>query len=280
MKTVKWLLIAAVVMGGLGVAVAYKSRLQKPTPEAPAPAEQPVTQPEPAPAPVAQALAAARTAAAVQPNPVEPPPDEPRLPMVDWAPGKPLAIVNGVAILPGDLMAISADAASVSLRSDAFQELLKRAVERELTFQTARARGVVLQPEQQADVERVRAEALARAGAPYTLPGYNAEAQAAFEAREREAQLLLNLLLGETGSPAAPATDEQIQQYYAAHAGEFSPLPRKAEAREQAWLLVESDIRAKLAAAAQSHNDEKRQRLFAELESQANVEYLIAPGNP
>ena len=280
MKTVKWLLIAAVVMGALAIAVAYKSNKQKSTTEAPAPAEQKMIPQDPAPAPEPQALTATRAAAGEPQAPVAPPPAELRLPMVNLAPGKPLAIVNGVALLPGDLMAISETAASASLRADAFRELLDRAIARELTFQTAKIRGLILAPAQQADVERVRAEALARAGTPYTLPGYNAEAQAAFEAREREAQLLQNLLLGETGSPAAPATDEQIQQYYAAHASEFSPLPRKAEAREQAWLLVESDIRAKLAAAAQARYDEQRLRLIAELESQAQVEYLVAPGIP
>jgi hypothetical protein len=278
MKSLKWLLLAVAVIVGLAAAAAYKSKLQKSEMEPLPPPEAPTTTTsvelqtaEPAPTP--EVTTSAPQAA---PQQTEPPPKANSLPMVTVRPDTVLATVNGTALALGDLMAINpAVVTQKSIRADAYSHLLDLAIERELTFQTAKARGVELDDLQKQNLEEIRAAALSRAHAPYMPADYDAEAQAAFEVRVGTVQMLQNTLLGEAGPPAQYVTPAQVQEYYEAHQSEFDPLPRNAAAREKAWLPIETGIRNQLISKVYIQHEKNRRQLLEELRAAATIEQLV-----
>lgn len=280
MKTTKWFLVAIVVVAGLVLATLFKSKprpAQSTTPPEPLAVEEAALRPgvkpapEPAPAtPVPEPVPETQPAEAFS--------DVPPLPMVAMDAETILATVNGVAIHREDLMAVSPEkAAGTSLRADALENLLNIAIERELTFQAAQTRGLGLDEAQRQEIEQIRAEALARADAPFTLPGYDAGVQAAFEVRDRTAQLLQNAMLGVTGTPSQAVTAEQVQVYYEEHQAEFGKLPQAAAAREQAWLAIETEIRSRLQSAIYIQHERQRRELLDALAQEAVIERRVAP---
>ena len=276
MKTTRWLLLAVLVVAGLALATVYKSRIHKP--EAGKPMAPPPAEPVPANMPEPQAPEAPPPPAPLEEEAQAEPPPPIVLPTVNLNPEMVLATVNGKDIHLGDLMVTDpAVDAERTLRADMYEDLLNRAIDRELTFQAAQARGVEIDPAQQGELEVIRADALARANAPYTLPGYDAEAQAAFEVRERKAQLLQNALLGVTGRPSDNVTPEQVQEHYQAHLEEFGKLPADSAARDQTWLAIETEIRNRLAREIFIRHEQKRRQLLDELKAQAVIELLVRP---
>ncbi|MCU0781875.1 MAG: SurA N-terminal domain-containing protein [Akkermansiaceae bacterium] len=191
----------------------------------------------------------------------------------------PLAKVNGVEITLKDLMPLNAAAATPQdLRADAFAQLLGLAIEREIIFQAAQAQGVELTDEHRQSLEEVRSAALARANAPYVLPGYDAEAQAAFEVRAESARMLEDVLLGASPIVYRPASPEDVETYYESHKAEFGKLPKNPAAREQAWQAIVAEIRSRLAYASSTEREQRRNQLLEELKAQAAIERL-APGS-
>src|SRR2546425_13121403 len=81
--------------------------------------------------------------------------------IVRVAAGKALAKVNQATITLKDLLPLSGSEAEQIMSPEMFTFLLDRAINRELTFQTARASGIELTPEQQAQREQVRQTMLA-----------------------------------------------------------------------------------------------------------------------
>lgn len=279
MNTTRWLGIAVVVVAGLALATVFKFK-SRPALVAASPEQallgKTVASASKMPASVQAPEVQTAEAPAVIPA-TEAPTFASSLPMVAVDAEMALATVNGSPLRLGDLMVIHAAGAPPSLRADVFEDLLNRAIGRELTFQTAKARGIELDEAQKQEVERIHAEALARAKAPYTLPGYDAEAQAAFESRDRTAQLLQNTMLGKTGQPSQHITPEQIQFYYAEHQAEFEMLPEDPAKRDQAWLTIETEIRDRLVRAVFIQNEQQRRELLAEFQAAAVIETLVRP---
>lgn len=232
-------------------------------------------------APAAVARPAVPPASAEKPSP---PPTSVRkketvqdLPMIMVQPDTVLAKVGGAAITLKDLVAASS---GQSFRADAYDRLLDKAIEREVIFQGAKARGATLTDAQKNDLENIRMSALARGSAAYTVPGYAAEAQAAFEVQDRSAQMLQNVLLNESGPPVEQITSGQIQAYYEAHASEFGNLPKDPEARAKVWQGIESEIQSRLIPEIYRNYEKKRQALLEELKAEIAIEKLVAAGTP
>ena len=192
------------------------------------------------------------------------------------APDTVLAQVNDTNLTLKDLRAVNPASTGQIFRADAYAHFLTKAIEREVTFQGAKARGVELTDTQKQDLEGIRAAALARGKAPYAAPGYDAEAQAAFEVRDRTAQMLQNVMLNESGTPSQYVTPQQVQDYYAQHQAEFDALPKNPEARAKAWQLLETEIRARLIPDVYREHEHKRQNLLTELKAGLTIEQFVA----
>ena len=203
------------------------------------------------------------------------------LPVIWVQPDTVLAKVGVVAITLKDLTAVNlAVSTGQSFRADAYDRLLDKAIEREVIFQGAKARGVELTDAQKNDLENIRLSALARGSAAYTAPGYEAEAQAAFEVQDRSAQMLQNVLLNESGPPVQQITPAEIQAYYEAHQSEFAELPKNPEARAKVWQGIESEIQSRLIPEVYRNYEKKRQTLLDELQADIVIEKPASAGAP
>lgn len=201
------------------------------------------------------------------------------LPMVELRPDMVLASVNDIHLSLPDLMALDPAAETErALRADAYAELLNRAIDRELTFQAAQAQGIDLHPTQEEELEEIRANALARAGAPYMPADYNPEIQADFEVRDRRAQLLQNTLLGMPGRPADYISAEQVRDYFAAHRDEFPGLATDPPEDDPDWISAAAEIRNRLASELFIQHEKNRRELLEQLRQEASIEVRVATG--
>lgn len=233
-------------------------------------------------APVSPSAVPAQKQKSIAPPPAAMlPPEESDSPRKDLfiAPDRVLAKVNDTSLTLKDLLPLNPASTGQTLRAEAYAHLLAKAIEREVTFRGAKSRGAELSDSQKLDLENIRQAALARGTPPYAAPGYDAEAQAEFEVRDRTAQMLQNVLLNESAPPSQLISAQQIQEHYERHRAEFPPLPESAEARDKAWKAIETEIRSRLIPDVYREHERKRQLLMAELKAGVVIEPLVPPGN-
>jgi hypothetical protein len=155
-----------------------------------------------------------------------------------------IANVHGVAITGRHLLAFSAEPEQTMTRQ-MFEHLRRRAIDRELTFQAARARGIELSAAQLAELEQVRRNAIER--------GISDTAQLDLEVAEARAGLLQTALL-ET-AVVAP-TDADLDRI----ASESGPLPQDpaalGAARMQARQKLADDTQAQYATRLRAYLDD------------------------
>jgi len=186
----------------------------------------------------------------------------------------PLAKVNDVIITLKDLA--PGESAEKVMSSEMYHSLLDQAIERELTFQAARAKGIELSEEQQKQREQVRAALLARHSqedgkvAHLNLSG-TIEDQIQFELRDATSQLLLSSLLAMAGAPSPYVTEGQVQEYYLSHLDLYGALPVSEAQRASAWQRIDYEIRQKLAPTVQTEYAEGVRQYFEQLKAKAKV---------
>jgi len=186
----------------------------------------------------------------------------------------PLAKVNDVIITLKDLA--PGESAEKVMSSEMYHSLLEQAIERELTFQAARAKGIELSEEQQQQREQVRAALLARHSqedgkvAHLNLSG-TIEDQIQFELRDATSQLLLSSLLAMAGAPSPYVTEGQVQEYYLSHLDLYGALPASEAQRASAWQRIDYEIRQKLAPTVQTEYAEGVRHYFEQLKAKAQV---------
>jgi hypothetical protein len=192
---------------------------------------------------------------------------------VELQPDVALAEVNGVTLTLKDLISVNrSESAAQTMRSDAYNHLLAKAIERQVIFQAAEAQGLELDEAQKHELETILDAAFERAGEPYVPAGYDAQAQGEFEIQVRTAELLLDLLLNEPGPPSQYVTPERVQEYYAEHQAEFDKLPEDPAARSQAWPPIEAEIRDRLTSEVFVQHERKRRQLLEVLKSEGTIE--------
>lgn len=159
-----------------------------------------------------------------------------------------LAAVNGYALTVQDVLPPGSSNRPISL--GVCQYFLKRAVDRELIFQTAKAQGVKLDDSQKQQLNNFKAKrSQPEPGLVRDLNGGAAEMT--FELQDAEAFMLQTSLLEKSG--ASPnVTTEQVQAYYQQHASEFDDLPAGGTARQEVWGNIEVEIRHLLAPGVRS----------------------------
>ena len=195
-----------------------------------------------------------------------------------------VATVNGVEVRGRDL-AIYAAADGDRTQEYSAQEydnLLERALRRELTYQEAEAKGVTLSESQEGQMEVARESVRRRRGGDpnavfLTLRG-TIEEQLLFTERDAAARLLQNTLLEQAGVPSQHVTEERVLAYYEERKAEFPELPVDQAEREAAWLELERELRNRLIPIVMAEHEAGREAYFENLQGAANVQIHVVPG--
>ena len=174
--------------------------------------------------------------------------------------GQTIATINGVAITGADVVAFGAgDGERLTMSSEMYEFLTRRAIDRELTFQAARARKIELTADDDAQLAQVRANAAAR--------GETDPARVAFEEKEARGQLLLEELATAEGVPPGLPDDAAVDAYLKDHAAEVGPTPSDPQAVQQLRI----SIRQKLYEPLMSAHDERVRAILARLAAEARI---------
>jgi hypothetical protein len=268
MKFSKWLLGSIVLV--VVVAVIAVNRSRRP-PSDSGPESSPST---PAEAQGESILLGEATASlqAVEPAPVA------RLVLV--RPGMMLVEVNGRALTLKDLMPVSsATPPELSIESDEFQALLQRAIERNLTFQTARSQGVVLTREQTRQLGKMRRRARAQKPELSTEVNAEYEAQANFDNWEVSTRMMQDSLFAASGRLADFVTQGQVDEFYLEHSADFEALPDDPDANREVRKTIDAQIRFMLAPLEDPEYQRQLRHFIDDLVDKANLrQHIQIPG--
>ena len=185
--------------------------------------------------------------------------------------GQVLAEVNGRQLSLRDLFPLPASSTNTDqiFSRDTYEYLLKRAVDRELILQTAKAEQVELTDDQKRYLASVRAMRERREPGQVTRLTLN-DAQVDFEMADAQAFLLQDNLLARTGS-SPNVTPGQVAAYYQANIVQFGQLPLDSQARTQAWRTIDFNIRQQLAPAVRSSYQTQLLAYMDQLRAEANI---------
>lgn len=179
-----------------------------------------------------------------------------------------LASVNGHSLTAQEVLPPGSSNRPVSL--GVCEYFLKRAIDRELIFQTARAQGLQLddsQKQQLSNFKTVREQP--EPGLVRALNG--GAAQMTFELQDAEAFMLQTTLLEKSG--ASPnVTSDQVLAYYQQHASDFDDLPADGPARQEVWANIEVQIRHLLAPGVRSGFQDQLAAYMSQLRAGADVQ--------
>jgi len=188
--------------------------------------------------------------------------------------GQELGRVNGVVISLKDLLPLPSETADVerAMSEEHFDFLFRRAVERELTLQTAHAQGIELTEEQRTALAEARARRNPP-GAPVfdPLEDVPEQDQAEFEQRDFTALLLQATLAEKAGVSSRHVSQEQVKSYYDLHRAIYQPLPEDPAQRADAWDKIDVQIRQQLAPSLQQEHDEQFAKYMENLRNNAKV---------
>ena len=152
-----------------------------------------------------------------------------------------------------------------------YQMLLKRAVERELAFQFAQARGVTLTDAQQRSLMSLRARSEQQEPGLFDNLGRSA-VNTEFEQRDLTGLMLLNNLAAQAGLPAPYVTPKQVEQYFVEHSKDYPPLPDDPAKRQEALNFINADIRNRLAPTVRAEHEEQLRGFIDQLSFLASLQ--------
>jgi hypothetical protein len=221
---------------------------------------------------------ASPSAAAVQPE-TRPSPTEPAKVlgpgraehMVRISPTQTLGTVNGVTITLKDLVALPNEGESRErvMSAEMYDFLLRRAVDREIVFQTARREGIQLNAtqEQQLEVARKRSEEPLTGSFDFQPKAENVD----FEQRDFAGLLLQTSLAAKAGVGSPHVTAEKVEEHFQRHKAQYGELPSDPEQRQIAWRRIDSEIRQKLASELRAEYEQQLQSYLGRLKSNATI---------
>jgi len=186
-------------------------------------------------------------------------------------PDEVLAMVNGHAIKLADVVPVVTNGSQgdmeISVQDMKF--LLKRAVDRELIFQTAKEQGLSLNEAQIEQLEKFKSvRDLPEPGGIAKLNSTGAQRE--LELEDAQAFMLQTSLMAAQG--ASPnVTETQVEAYYMDHQYEYGDLPVDEAARSQAWAKIAYAIRQRLAGATRASYNDKLVAYMNEMEASANI---------
>lgn len=187
-----------------------------------------------------------------------------------------LGTVNGVALSLKDLVPLTAEKAGTDqvMSAEHFDFLLKRAVDRELTYQTARSQGVELTDELKERLAEHRASSSSTEEGTFDNLQRGVE-NTEFQQRDLAAMALQYALAEKAGVPSPHVTSEAVAAYYQKHNAEYRTLPTEPAEYDAAWVVVDQDIRAKLAPEMQTRHEEALKKYLETLRATAQITSAI-----
>ena len=186
-------------------------------------------------------------------------------------PDEVVAMVNGHAIKLADVVPVVTNGSQgvMEISEQDMKFLLKRAVDRELIFQTAKERGLSLNDAQIQQLEKFKSvRDLPEPGGIAKLNSTGPQQE--LEMRDAQAFMLQTSLMAAQG--ASPnVTETQVEAYYMDHQYEYGDLPVDDAARSQAWAKIDYAIRQQLAGATRASYNDKLVAYMNEMEASANI---------
>ena len=180
--------------------------------------------------------------------------------------------VNGVALSLKDLVPLAGDKAGTEqvMSAEYFEFLLRRAVDRELTYQTARREGVELTAELKERLADHRVRSASTEEGTFDTLQRGVE-NTEFQQRDLAAMALQYALAEKAGVPSPHVTTEEVAAYYQKHNTEYHALPTEPAEYEAAWAVIDQDIRAKLAPELQARHEEALKKYLETLRASAQI---------
>ena len=191
--------------------------------------------------------------------------------MVRISPTQTLATVNGVAITLKDLVALPSEGESRErvMSAEMYDFLLRRAVDREIVFQTARREGIELSAtqKQQLEVARKQSEEPLTGSFDFQPKAENVD----FEQRDFAGLLLQTSLAAKAGVGSPHVTAEKVEEHFQRHKDQYGELPSDPEQRQIVWRRIDSEIRQKLASELRAEYEQQLQSYLGRLKSNATI---------
>lgn len=182
-----------------------------------------------------------------------------------------LAAVNGVPITLKDLAAVPGASRGLehTISASLYDTLLERAVVRQVAMQAAKAQGITLTAEQQAQLEKIKTELTASSDEVKDLT--MSSERLAFDLRDTEGRMLLVNLAARAGAPTAFVTEEQVQAYYEGHKADYGELPADPQEAEWAWRKIDREIRNVLVEDTTAAYQQAYDKVVEDLKAQATI---------
>lgn len=193
-------------------------------------------------------------------------------PGVRIPPGMILAVVNGKPLTLADVVALTREQAAQeqTLSVAMYEQMLERAIERELVLQAAAALGMELTPEQTKAIEDIKAKMMAPE--PHLVERLTMSPERVeFEARDLKAQLLRDAMAAQYGVRSPHVNEADVAAYYNANRAEYGELPDDPAARRAAWERINAEIRMKLLGDVRNQHQLELRGFMEELKSGANI---------
>jgi hypothetical protein len=183
-----------------------------------------------------------------------------------------LATVNGTPVTLQDLAAVPDMqlGREQTITPSLYNALLERAVIREVAVQAAEARGIELSDEQQAVLEKMKAQMTSTS--PDVKDMTMSPERLAFDLRDTQGRMLIVNMVTEAGAPSAFVTEDQVKAYYETHMSEYGALPSDPDEAKWAWRKIDREIRNALVADTTASYQQAYDQVVEDLKSEASIE--------
>ncbi len=190
-----------------------------------------------------------------------------------------LATVNGAAIRGKDLTPVTQTQMTqgLSMSHEMYAFLLNQGIEREITFQLAKEANIELS---QTGLDRLEHIRVSRTHDDHVVdPLGDQAAIIEYEVRQAEARLLERGLMERNGIRNPHVSEEDVEDYYAAHSDEYAALPEDDGEFQAAWTVIAQEIRTTLSPAILLEYQRDRDHFFEESLDNAEVAVLLSPAS-
>jgi len=195
-------------------------------------------------------------------------------PTLRLKPEQVLVVVNGRAIKVTDVIPVNKPDGNVTMDRQSLNYLLKRAVDRELIFQTAEKRGITLGESQYQQLETLRAAR--NQPEPGRIAQLNGDpAGNRLEFLDAEAFMLETTMMADQGM-SPNVTEDEVLAYFQQHQAEFGELPADPGERSRIWQELDFQIRTRLAPSVRADYNRQLVTFLNRLESQSTVTPVVS----